>query len=473
MKEAKYRNNKILTASLWNFVGTFLLKAVTFVSVPIFTRMLSPANYGIVSTYTTYISFLGIVIGFSLNTATANARIDFSDRFNEYNANIIRVSFLIFIVELILGNSVCFLIENTLSINRFYLNLIFFIAYSEYVVNTYYKINSVDFRFKSNMKISILNALISVVLSICLIDLMENDVTAKLIGQGFFLFCVAIVLFIYIGFRKTSKFVISDVDYAKKIALPNICHQISLLIMSQSDRVIIFNMCNAATAAKYSVVYNFGLIMQMIWNAINEVWVPWLYRELYRRNDSHIVKMSKIYLFLFTFLSGIVVLIAPDFMIILAPESYLEAKNIIAPVILSIYFMFLYSFFVNIEIYNKKNKYMAISTFIAAVGNIVGNYVLIPVFGYKAAAYTTLFSYVLLMILHYIFLTYLFKLNIYTIKMFICPIVFMIIMTTISLLTLEIIVVRYLVMLALFLAGGIWMIVKKAYINDFIYSIKR
>ena len=166
-------------------------------------------------------------------------------------------------------------------------------------------------------------------------------------------------------------------------------------------------------------------------------------------------------------------LIAPDFMIILAPESYLEAKNIIAPVILSIYFMFLYSFFVNIEIYNKKNKYMAISTFIAAVGNIVGNYVLIPVFGYKAAAYTTLFSYVLLMILHYIFLTYLFKLNIYTIKMFICPIVFMIIMTTISLLTLEIIVVRYLVMLALFLAGGIWMIVKKAYINDFIYSIKR
>ena len=116
---------------------------------------------------------------------------------------------------------------------------------------------------------------------------------------------------------------------------------------------------------------------------------------------------------------------------------------------------------------------MAISTFIAAVGNIVGNYVLIPVFGYKAAAYTTLFSYVLLMILHYIFLTYLFKLNIYTIKMFICPIVFMIIMTTISLLTLEIIVVRYLVMLALFLAGGIWMIVKKAYINDFIYSIKR
>lgn len=473
MSAAKLTNNKIFTASLWNFAGTFLLKTVTFVSIPIFTRILSPYDYGIVSTYTTYVSFLGIVIGLSLNTATANARIDFAERFNDFNASIIKASFLIFIVELILGNVFCSLIEDKLSLNKFYLNIIFFISYAEYVVNTYYKINTVDFQFKSNMKISVSNALVSVILSICLIDWMENDITAKLIGQGVFLFCIAVLLFVHIGFIKSREFMVSDINYAKKIALPNIFHQISQLIMSQSDRVIILNMCNAVTAAKYSVVYSFGLIMQMAWNAVNEVWVPWLYRELYASNHDHIVKLSKAYVYLFTFVSGIAMLIAPDFMIFLAPESYLEATNIISPIILATYFMFLYSFFVNIEIYNKKNKYMAISTLIAAIANIAGNCVLIPVFGYKAAAYTTLFSYILLMILHYMFLTYLFRLNIYRITMFVFPIIFMIVMTVISLLTLEMPAVRYLAVLCVFLAGGRWGLAEKAYIKEFINSVKR
>lgn len=473
MKIKSITKNKILTASLWNFIGTFLMKVITFVSVPIFTRILSPEDYGIVSTYTTYISFLGILIGLSLNTATANARIDFADRFNDYNASIIKASFLIFIAELILGNFFCSLIETWLSVNRFYLNLIFFIAYAEYIVNTYYKINTVDFRFKNNMKISISNALISVLLSVCFISIMDNGITAKLMGQGLFLFCIAIILFVNIGFMKSKNFTISDISYAKKIALPNIFHQISQVIMSQSDRVIILNLCDSVTAAKYSVVYNFGLIMQMVWNAINEVWVPWLYRELYAANNAHIVKISKIYLYMFTLVSGIVMLIAPDFMIVLAPVVYLEAKSIIPPIILATYFMFLYSFFANIEIYNKKNKYIAISTVIAAISNVIGNCILIPLFGYKAAAYTTLFSYILLMILHYIFLTYLFKLNIYTITMFVFPIIFMLIITIISFWTLEMMLIRYLVVLGIFLTGGIWGLLKKKYIKEFINSIRR
>ena len=60
-------------------MGIFLLKAMAFITVPIMTRLMSPKDYGIVSTYATYISFLGIIIGLCLNTASTNARIDFSE----------------------------------------------------------------------------------------------------------------------------------------------------------------------------------------------------------------------------------------------------------------------------------------------------------------------------------------------------------------------------------------------------------
>ena len=96
--------NKIVIASIWNLIGTFLLKGITFLSVPIFTRLLNQHDYGLVSTYNTYISLGGIVIGLSLNTSIANARIDFSKEFSNYLTSLTKASFCIFLIEFLFVN---------------------------------------------------------------------------------------------------------------------------------------------------------------------------------------------------------------------------------------------------------------------------------------------------------------------------------------------------------------------------------
>jgi len=62
----------------------------------------------------------------------------------------------------------------------------------------------------------------------------------------------------------------------------------------------------------------------------------------------------------------------------------------------------IYSLFSCLERYAKQQKIFAVITFICAVANIVLNFLLIPVFGYIAAAYTTLFSYILSSLLHFL-----------------------------------------------------------------------
>lgn len=426
MGNEKISKKEIATASSLNILGTFILKGIAFLSVPIFTRILSQNDYGVVSTYITYISFAGIVVGLSMNTAIANARIDYKSKFIKFNATIIRFSLLAFAIELCISNVLYPFIGKALSLDRQFLNLILLIAYVEYVINSYYKINTIDFKYINNLKISITNAILSLILSIALIRLMRDDILARLLGHGLFLMIVSFFVFLKIAqlgnIRIKFEDVKKDVGYALNIAIPNIFHQISQIIMGQSDRVFILNMCGGVDAAKYNAVYTFSTVIQMFWNAINEVWVPWLYRKLDSKETQSIKEYSRIYLWFFTFLTCIALLIAPEFMWIIAPSSYFEAKIIIAPIILGTYFVFLYSFFANIEIFNKKNQYMAISTAIAAIANIVGNVLLIPIFGYKAAAYTTLGAYVLLSVLHYMFLTHLFKLNFYSMKMFVLPI---------------------------------------------------
>ena len=70
-------------------------------------------------------------------------------------------------------------------------------------------------------------------------------------------------------------------------------------------------------------------------------------------------------------------------------------------------FQFIYSLYVNIEFFKKKQKNIAIGTIIAAFINILLNYILLGKMGYIVAAYTTLIGYILLAIIHYCFVKHL------------------------------------------------------------------
>ena len=57
----------------------------------------------------------------------------------------------------------------------------------------------------------------------------------------------------------------------------------------------------------------------------------------------------------------------------------------------------------NVEYYYQKTKLIALATFISAILNLILNAIFIKFFGYCAAGYTTLVSYICLVIMHYIF----------------------------------------------------------------------
>ena len=165
-------------------------------------------------------------------------------------------------------------------------------------------------------------------------------------------------------------------------------HLASLTIMGQSDRIFILQLCDPAKVAIYSVAYTISSLMQVVWGAVNEVWTPWLYRSLKNEDHDKIRQYSKIYLILFSVIFAIVVLVCPELTVFLSTSEYGEAKSFSPVIVLAGYFVFVYSFFVNIEIYNRKNKYIAIATMVATIVNVIGNIILIPLFGYVAAAYT-------------------------------------------------------------------------------------
>ena len=67
----------------------------------------------------------------------------------------------------------------------------------------------------------------------------------------------------------------------------------------------------------------------------------------------------------------------------------------------------------HIELHLKKTWYISFGTIMAAGINIVLNYIFVQRYGFVAAAYTTLFCYFVLMILHHFISRYVLKLHLY------------------------------------------------------------
>ena len=70
--------------------------------------------------------------------------------------------------------------------------------------------------------------------------------------------------------------------------------------------------------------------------------------------------------------------------------------------IVDAFILFLYNIIVPSEYYKKKTQYIMAGTIVAAIINVITNYIFIRAYGYIAAAYTTLFSYICYVVLHMI-----------------------------------------------------------------------
>ena len=88
---------------------------------------------------------------------------------------------------------------------------------------------------------------------------------------------------------------------------------------------------------------------------------------------------------------------------LLATADYQEAIWCIPPIATGVVFAFLYTLFVNVEIYYDRAGYVAIASMLSAVLNVALNFVAIPLFGYIASAYVTAACYLATAALHFVF----------------------------------------------------------------------
>lgn len=176
---------------------------------------------------------------------------------------------------------------------------------------------------------------------------------------------------------------------------------------------MIAKMCGSEAVALYSMACTCALVVQILWQSFNASFTPFVMDMLNCNNYESLRRVSTLYMILFAFLVVGIILIAPEMVYILGGKNYIEAKFVVLPVILGYFFQFCYSMYVIIEQFEKKTFGMAIASVLAATLNVGLNFLLIPLYGYKAAAYTTLIGFIFLFIVHFFIVKHLGLVNCY------------------------------------------------------------
>lgn len=393
-------NKKALKSGIWYLVGNIVTKGMVFITTPIFTRIMEKEAIGDFSNFTSWIVILIVVCSADLYSSIAVARFDYKEELDNYIASILILGTCITVAWSI----VFFLLrKQVISILGFTSReALLALAYCVTLPATqmFQAKARIEYKYKSVILLSVVSSLVPTVTALVCVNVFSD----KLCGRelGFYIPLIGINVVIYLLLlSRSNKISRKYWNYALMISLPLVVHMLSGVVLSSSDRVMIKKMCGSVDMALYSIAYTSAMLVSVLWNSINMAWSPWAYEQMDANNFDTLKSGAKYILIGFGILISGVMLFGPEILWIMGGNSYMEAVKVIPPVMAGYAVQAVYSFYVNIETFSKKQKNIALATSIAAVVNVVLNWLCIPIFGYLAAAYTTLVGYIILLCLHY------------------------------------------------------------------------
>lgn len=412
-------NTSYKKASLCYLIGNFFNKGLAFLTIPIFTRLLSTTDYGIINTYSSWAGILSMIVGFAMHMSIRNAFVDYKDDTESYLSTIIKFTLLSSLGFMLIFYAVVKIFRINISLSLVFICLFHSVASSIIEdVSCYFMMK---YNYIKRTILMILPNLISVCVAIFLISyILKKDLyLGKIIPEALTIIIFAIIL----SLCYTKKgFNTAYIKHALKISLPLILHGAALNILSNSDRIMITWLADASQAGIYSLVYSLGMVTYAITLSIDGIWIPWFTNKMKEKSYDEINYITKDYIKLITYIMCGLIIVSPEILKILASKSYWEGIKLIPIIIVANFLFFAYNIYSNLEHYYKKSNQITALTILAAVLNLVLNYIFIPKFGYVAAAFTTAISYFVIFILHSIYSKTL-NSNVFSIKMFILPII--------------------------------------------------
>ena len=401
----KIKQNELFKNTFIYTVLQLFNSAIPFLLLPILTRYLTPDDYGMIATWSTFTGFLGIFIGLSMFGAIGVNYFHFKqEELAKYIGNVLILLLIsTSIVTLLTWSFQPYLIEK-LKLPLIWLYIAIIATWMRMITG----INLVLWRSKKKAKSYSLyllgQTLFDILLSLFFVVILHFGWEGRGIGKA----SAAIIFGLFSLFLlHRNRYVILNfsVTYIKdalKFGIPLIPHQLALWMRGGVDILLITSLVGVSQTGLYNVGLQFGMIIGLFVGAFNNAYVPYFYEKL--KNITPETKSSLVKFTYFYFI-GIIIfaMILSSCSIFIIPylldEKFINASIYIYWISLAYAFQGMYVMVVNYIFYTKKNHLISMTTITTSIFHVILSYFLIIKYGAIGAAYASVISYFLTFIL--------------------------------------------------------------------------
>ncbi|MDP2683938.1 MAG: oligosaccharide flippase family protein [bacterium] len=382
---------------------------VGFLLLPVFTRIFSPSDYGIIDIITTGASITLIVLGMGLNSATQ--RYYFDTKTVEEKKTIVSTSFwFLGTISIITCTFLYFLakdISHVLFGHYEHVSIIkiAIIAIPITMLISYSK-DALRLKFvpwKYNI-VNIFFTLSRVGIIVYLVVILRKGIIGNFQGILLASLLTLILVIYYSRDLIKPKFSLHWLKPMLRYGIPLLFAGLAYWIVSLSDRIILLKLSTLEEVGLYSVGNKISSIMFLVISAFSLAWAPFIFSHYKEKGSSRlIVKTLTYYTIILLCISLLLSTFSFEILSIITTKEYLNATKVIGLLTLSLSFLGISGILATGLTLSKKTKFITLATFTAAGINIAFNFILIPKFNMVGAALATLISYFILSFLYYIF----------------------------------------------------------------------
>ena len=403
------KSSENVKATFFLGIASFLTSGMNYIMTPIFTKIMSTSEFGLVSKYNSIYLIISVIATLTLSRPGILSVGLYEHRDNRWRYLSIMLG------EVLVASIVTFVVISAIwksflgDILRIPFSLVILILVSCAIqpAMTFWTYKQrYEYNWKATFFVSTGTAILAQVVSVLAVLFFKSNTNlnlgqVRLFSAAFVNVSVAFILYIYI-IRKGKTFVDFNIWKSTLLfALPLIPHYFGFALLTGTDKVMIGYMIGDDESGIYSLAAVISTVGVLLWQALCVSVTPSIYKKLGERSFVMIDRLTKPLLELVALFCVGIAFFAPEIIMVMGTKDYSAAAYVIPAAAAGTFLHVMYDLFSNVAFFNKKPIYIMSATLVAAMTNVILNYICIKRYGYVAAGYTTLFSYLVLAAVHY------------------------------------------------------------------------
>lgn len=407
-------------------MSSLATSALAFISIPIYTRLLSSYDYGVVSIFMGVVSIISCIMAFSADRSVSRYYFDQKDEidFKRFVGTSTVISIFFFTINATLLFLFAKEFGKLVGLKKEVVYLLIPISGINIIGLTFEQIYGPLKKSKHIAISSILKVLLGFVFSVSLISVFKTDkFFGQILGQIFAGFCIVLFWISLIKPFFKWHFDIIHIKYIFTYSVPLIPYALSGVLIEQFGKIAIGSSQSLSHAGFYSLALTISGIVNIIIGVTHQAWNPYYFEYMNSKNYKQIDKEFLLIFKLTIVVAFGVACFGKEIGYLLVNNEY-SASLYLVPIFTIGYIFSQLSFtYIRNFGYTKKTQYMSITILFSGICNVLLNIILIKYLGELGAAISFVLSYIIMTILAWFINTYYIKLHTTPVRQLLAPII--------------------------------------------------